>query len=370
MIRPRSIAFVIAGAGLVFAGVAAVSARSGIADDEPSVDRKVNPKIAAKIDEHDANGDGVIVVEEWPETAAQFEQADRNGDGQLTHWEIYHHFTWTKLVEKASRKDDDLAKKFGQADANGDGAVVMSEFPAADMLFAQIDRDGDEKIVLEELIAYGVEEELAKAFTEKDADLSGTLTREELDDEGREIFELIDVDENDEVSGEEAYAFLYDVKMAAIAMRNGEMTRPKVYGEKPKAGTVTKPTTPTAASGKLGQTLAVLMGRDADGDGALTAREFPGTRALHDLIDIDRDGKIDEAEITVRHRFAEALGVRGAAIKKMAEELGADAGLEIAFLGKEIKGLFDAGRLEEAKAALDEIEVALIRLRAGRTTDK
>lgn len=104
---------------------------------------------------------------------------------------------------------------------------------------------------------------------------------------------------------------------------------------------------------------------DRDGDGALDAREFPGTASLRERWDLDRDGRVDRAEVEVKANAAQELRARGERLRALAVEKGV-SDPAFAAAGLEVKGLFAAGRLDEARALLDRIELHLHRAGGGR----
>lgn len=265
-----------------------------------------------------------------------------------------------KVVEAARRdrgKLGDLENKFRAADKDGDGVIARAEFPAPDPLFQRFDRDGDGGVTWTEAVEFAIEEEVAKAFDKYDADLSGTLSREELPEASRVGVDAADTDGDGALSGEESVAFWREV-MAEVA---------------PAAPTgATKPETPDAqrpASFDLPGVLGVLardfQARDHDHDGALDASELSGSRALLANLDADRDGRVGTAELELAQSKARDLAARGERLRQAARASGTGAEVDFAVIGAEAKALFEAGRLDEVRAILDEVELRLLSRRRG-----
>lgn len=254
-----------------------------------------------------------------------------------------------KVVEHVRRdrgKLGDLENKFRAADADGDGVIARAEFPAPDPLFQRFDRDGDGGVTWTEAVAFAIEEEVAKAFDEHDADGSGTLSREELPEASRVGIDLADADGDGALSVEEAVAFWREV-MAEVA----------------PAG----PSAPKRAPGELPGVLGLLardfMAMDHDHDGALDASELPGSRELLTRLDVDGDGRVRGAELELAGRSARELAARGERLRQEARASGMEGELRV--IGTEVKALFEAGRLDLVRAVLDEVELRIISRRRG-----
>jgi Ca2+-binding EF-hand superfamily protein len=269
-----------------------------------------------------------------------------------------------KVVEAARRdrgKLGDLENKFRAADKDGDGVIARAEFPAPDPLFQRFDRDGDGGVTWTEAVEFAIEEEVAKAFDKYDADLSGTLTREELPEASRVGVDVADTDGDGALSGEESVAFWRDV-MAEVAP-TGPTGPPKPEAMTPDAQ---KPG-PTPASFELPGVLGALgrdfSTRDHDHDGALDASELSGSRALLASLDADGDGRVRAAELELAQSKARDLAARGERLRQSARASGVE--VELAVIGAEAKALFEAGRLDEVRAILDEVELRLLSRRRG-----
>jgi len=344
----------------VYTGILAFWVTTALAEDGLE---GIPDELSQAIEEHDRSGDGLIQPDEWPLDAESFAEADRDGSGDLTPREVVriHHL---REARENGRKSGEWRRKFQEADRDGDGIIGRAEFPAPDALFERFDRDGDGEVSLSEAIELGIEEEISKAFAEYDADLSGTLTLDEVPEDAHGLMLAADVDGDGEVTGEEAYDFWHEVAFAGdgpVASAEGEEgvapTRPRT-GDAPSGA---------AAAGKLG-VLAPFVTRfaelDPDGDGEIGPEEWPASRDLLARMDIDRDGAVSAEEVAVRRRAAERLGRRAKELEARVKALG--LGGEEGVFGMEAKALFQAGRYEEVGRMLDEAELWLARREASR----
>ncbi|RMG14844.1 MAG: hypothetical protein D6731_09650 [Planctomycetota bacterium] len=322
--------------------------------------------LAARLRALDANGDGVLQRDEAPVPDWLFARGDRDGDGRLDPAEARAVARLRRAAAKVARGGQEkLRQRFAKSDRNGDGVVSREEFPAGDELFSRFDRDGDGRVDRGEALAFAVEEELTEFFGKHDADLSGTLSPAEVPgEEAREVLRAADADGDGEVTGEEAFAFVYHARRDGVG-EDGRATAPeggakgaaRSGGGERRAG--------EGAVAKLG-VLAVLEARfadlDRDGDGRLGPGEFPASSAVRSEMDLDGDGAVDRAELRVRFRVAGDLGRRGERVRDLARSLGLES--ELAALGVEIKALFQAGRYAEVGRLLDRAELLCERRRS------
>jgi Ca2+-binding EF-hand superfamily protein len=102
----------------------------------------------------DANGDGVITLDEFQGPDEVFGEWDTDGDGSLTREEIAA--GWAKRREEMGlegrppRRAPEGRRGFGKVDADGDGLISREEFPGPDEVFDRVDADGDGFISEEE----------------------------------------------------------------------------------------------------------------------------------------------------------------------------------------------------------------------------
>jgi hypothetical protein len=121
---------------LAAAGLAAGVAFAG--DDD-------GPDRGGRWEKLDANGDGVITLNELDSKQSEFfAEADSDGDGALSKEEMKAHHQ--------KKRAGKMAQHLG--DENGDGVVDRSEYDAAaDVRFDKLDADGNGVISEEELAA-------------------------------------------------------------------------------------------------------------------------------------------------------------------------------------------------------------------------
>jgi Ca2+-binding EF-hand superfamily protein len=265
-------------------------------------------------------------------------------------------------VRRDRAKLGDLENKFRSIDKDGDGVIARAEFPAPDPLFQRFDRDGDAKVTWSEAVAFAIEEEVAKAFDAYDTDLSGTLSREELPEPARVGIDVADDDGDGALSGEESVAFWREV-MAEVAP-GGPGAKPEEPAMAPDAQPKTAPkTAPGDVPGVLGVLERDFLVLDHDHDGTLDPAELSGSRALLTTLDVDGDGRVRRAEVELARSKARDLIARGERLRQLARA--AQAEPDFALIGAEIKALFEAGRLDEVRIMLDEVELRLIARRRG-----
>ncbi|MGE0709797.1 MAG: hypothetical protein AB7N76_21750 [Planctomycetota bacterium] len=312
--------------------------------------------VQQKLRELDENGDGKLQPGEVPFDAEAFARGDRDHDGALSYLEAYRLHLTEEARKKGAAQLQKLQAKFREGDKDGDGFLSRAELPYPDAVFKRMDKDQDGKIDLDEALRASIEEELAEAFTKYDQDLSGTLSPAELPEPARAFFAAADANGDGQLSGEEAFAFVYETR------------RPRA-GQGP-ARPAPPPAAPAAQAGgeKLG-VLLVLQGQfaalDKDQDGKLTPEEMGATPELFKRLDKDQDGRVDRAELELRKGFALRLAERGKELRARVDRAG--MAVELAVIGNEVQGLFFAGRYEEVGALMDQIELRLARREAGMT---
>ena len=201
-----------------------------------------------------------------------------------------------------------LTQRFKAADANKDGYIEGKERAALDGpqsplagLWEVIDRDGDGKVYLKELLAFG----------DRQAEAARRRLILTTDDQGRAIFRVLDLDRDRRLGAREVmrtvdrvmswdgdgdgrvspdeipYHFLVTIARSGLPGLTGEgMAAPAARAmiAMPAAG-------PASAAGPE---WFQKMDRNRDGD--VSRREFLGTRDQFDRLDRDKDGLIDADE--------------------------------------------------------------------------
>jgi hypothetical protein len=98
---------------------------------------KDNPYVE-RFKQLDRNGDGYVVLSEWPLDESSFHLVDRNKDNRLNPEEL--------LTPNVLRRED----RFRQLDANGDGRLGPTERRRGGTLLDNLDRDKDGYVTLRE----------------------------------------------------------------------------------------------------------------------------------------------------------------------------------------------------------------------------
>ncbi len=112
---------------------------------------------ASKImEQDDADGDGVLSIEETPLSEELFAEIDADGNGLLTTEELQtHHENRPPPPPPPGVMNIDSAefvsRLMEQDDADGNGVLSIEETPLSEELFAEIDTDGDGLLTTEEL---------------------------------------------------------------------------------------------------------------------------------------------------------------------------------------------------------------------------
>jgi Ca2+-binding EF-hand superfamily protein len=200
-----------------------------------------------------------------------------------------------------------LTQRFKAADANKDGYIEGKERAALDGpqsplagLWEVIDRDGDGKVYLKDLLAFG----------DRQADAARRRLVLTTDDQGRAIFRILDLDRDRRLGAREVmrtvdrvmswdsdgdgrvspdeipYHFLVTIARNGLPGLTGEV----VAAPAARAMAYTPASTVPAAGPEWFQ----KMDRNHDGD--VSRREFLGTRDQFDRLDHDKDGLIDADE--------------------------------------------------------------------------
>ena len=99
---------------------------------------------AAFIDRFDQDGDGLVSSDEFPGPEPIFDELDSDGDGYLSTAEA------PTEPPPHDRPPRDL---LAALDTDGDGLISIAEFDADEMLFDDLDQDGDGYLSQTELLS-------------------------------------------------------------------------------------------------------------------------------------------------------------------------------------------------------------------------
>ena len=108
-------------------------------------------RILERLKAADANGDGMLSMDEAPERLKQhFEKIDANNDGQLDAEELKRAIA--AMAKKGKPGPAKFLERLKAADANGDGMLSMDEAPERlKQHFEKIDANSDGQLDAEEL---------------------------------------------------------------------------------------------------------------------------------------------------------------------------------------------------------------------------
>jgi hypothetical protein len=115
----------------------------------------------------DRDRDALLQRDEWPGRGDDFSRLDRNGDGAVSRREFEN-----PDVPVLSRED-----RFRAIDLNGDSVLIADEMRGAAELFAQLDANHDNRVVLAEYLNPPVSLTRLQLFMRWDHDDSGYLAR-------------------------------------------------------------------------------------------------------------------------------------------------------------------------------------------------
>lgn len=163
--------------------------------------------------ERDADGDGLLSIEEIPERMAErFDEMDENGDGFLSREELENlrgRFGRGGGRGERSRRMDPQAM-LDRFDADGDRRLSAEEFRAPAELFARVDLDSDGYLTITELTAMAEQggqrggQERAPMQPSEALALLG-LTREDIETQAEALFITLDGDEDGILSRRELF---------------------------------------------------------------------------------------------------------------------------------------------------------------------
>jgi len=230
-------------------------------DSRVTVDEYVNSPQAGSTDTRfqalDRNRNGVVNRNEWVGESLPFDVVDRNRDNRITADEY---------VNQTAGGEPE--RRFAVLDRNRNGVVNRGEWRGETMNFDAVDRNGDNRVTLEEYVSmanYGSgtgANDLETRFVQFDRNRDGVLSRGEW----RDTTDFRRADRNN----------------------NGMVTlREYLYGnvvyEQPPADSG------TSRSSRFRQL-------DDNGNGYISRDEWPNDRSEFDVLDRDRDGRLTSSE--------------------------------------------------------------------------
>jgi len=274
------------------------------ADDEPQPEQPavVAPPAETPAEEGpdaifgrlDANGDGQIAEDEVPEDQARFfrrlrRTSDANGDGQLSREEFVAGLTEREpppaqpAAEQPGRNFDPAAL-FARFDRNGDDKLKLEEVPEErrgffEPLIQRADRDGDGALSLEEF---------TRAMPRQQPGQPGQTPPQSAaapSAGGERLFVAIDLNGDGTLSAEEIAAAAESLKKLD-ANGDGAISR-----EELRPAVAERPRAPRTAA-------ATIQQADRDGDAKLSKVEAPAPLMENfERVDANGDGFVDEAEL-------------------------------------------------------------------------
>ena len=301
-----------------------------LAGDEPL------PPTSQFFDEYDTNADGKVSTEEFRGASEVFKLLDKNGDGVITPEELGLPADYRPAAGKrpaAGReapaggkgKANEMAKRLEKfrerlraMDTNQDGKVSKEEWQGNEKLFERLDRNGDGVLDAQDRPGQGpgtpgqerprgagrpaeggdapapealverIKAQAAEHFRQLDKDGDGKLSGEEIPNPA--LLQAADTDKDGSVCLEEMQAALLK-RHRARAGAGAPPEGPRPRGPRINAGT--------------------LKRWDSDGDGKVSADEFPGGAEAFKHLDSDGDGYLTEADVKALKKARKAAGDEG-----------------------------------------------------------
>ncbi len=234
----------------------------------------------------DTNGDGKVSADEFvSHAAARWQHADANGDGVVTlqEWEAQRP-GWGQRGQGQGRHGrfegarggggPMMEAMFQRADADHDGKVTRAEMEALRaQMFAQADTNHDGKLDQAELAAMRAAhggERMAERFAQLDRDGDGKISKDEAPPRMTAMFDQADTDHDGKLTLEEWKAAL------PVGQERAER--------------------PGAPQGARGRGPMAMM--DKDGDGTISAQEFSAMpEHWFDVADANHDGVVTLDEL-------------------------------------------------------------------------
>jgi len=272
----------------------------------------------------DANGDGVVRVEELPEKLQGFfsnimEKADKDGDEALGPEEL------GKVIRTISERRPELLRNFGliqptdasprdgglmrALDSDGNGELSSEEIAKASQVLQTLDTDNDGLVSRDELHAppalaladqqqdRPTPEKILQRIMQADSDGDGRVSRDEAPERMLEHFDHLDANGDNFLDRDE-------LSTALKARFNGD-ARKRPGGPQGEKNNTKRPSPE--------QIIKHIMQSDQNGDQKISRDEAPERmQRAFDHIDTNGDGFLDRQEITAGAKAMMERGRKGA----------------------------------------------------------
>lgn len=293
------------------------------------------PPTSEFFDEFDTNSDGKVTSEEFRGSAAIFRLLDKDGDGSITPTELGLPVDYKPDPRRQKRKAggearakgggkpgkgggkaargagakrrEEMRKRLLAMDTDKDGRVTRTEWTGPEQAFDRLDRNKDGVLDKADRARKGAtdrpegrrkdgpsdgptdkqrSDRVRAHFKKVDKNGDGSLTADEAPNP--ELLKAADGNGDGAVTLEEFVAF---VKKRAQGRR--EEGRREEGGREGRSGTRKR-------GGKM--SAGMLRRWDRDGDGKVSAEEFPGRDEAFKRFDSDKDGFLTPADVTAGER--------------------------------------------------------------------
>ena len=229
--------------------------------------------LEARFDQMDRNRDGVITRREWRGDPFSFNRVDRNNDDRITVDEY---------VNQPAASDRE--RRFQTLDRNRNGVISRGEWRGETMDFDDVDRNGDNRITLEECLDMDASDDYGPGatgregrFARMDRNGDGVLTRSEW----RESSSFSRADRNG------------DGVVTRREYLNADVLYEPTYDDN---------NYDNQYSGSRSERFRDL---DVDGNGYVSRFEWPYDRSEFDMLDRNRDGRLTASEFSDTRLLAE-----------------------------------------------------------------
>jgi Ca2+-binding EF-hand superfamily protein len=236
----------------------------------------------ARFGDLDLNGNGIIERNEWRGETLSFDVVDRNRDNRVTVDEYVNQPTGYAYGQGT------LQSRFAQLDRNHNGVVNRGEWRGETMSFDAVDRNGDNRITLDEYVnqtadGYGNNygtgtNDMQARFARMDRNRDGVVSRSEW----RDSTAFRTVDRNND---------------GVVTLRE-YLNAPVVY-EQPSGYN------PSYGNDQYATSRSAFRDLDRNGNGFIERREWPYDLTQFDAMDRNGDGRLapyeyDRTQATTR----------------------------------------------------------------------